>query len=218
MNTRLERVRRGGLLWAAFTALFLIFYAGPRHFRDSYFLTKDAKEATAVLTEQRQHGVFRYKYSVAGHEYSGASQRNWEQEKYRNVEVGNESVVFYSASHPWISSLETPQFPPRDTSFYFGVPLIVGIAIILILCFDKSVKDSSECSFELGEHIIIKRVGSSESLFARIPDIVSWKALGRRETAVRFSDHTIIAFDSSGSLRTILKQAAGEREDRKANA
>ena len=137
MDRPLERVQRGAVIWVGFTSLFLIFFAGPCHFRESYILAEDSKETTAVLIEKRQHGVFRYKYSVAGHEYSGASQRNWEQ---RNVEVGDQSAVFYSASHPWISSLETPQFPPRDTGFYLGVPLVVGIAIIIILCLDKSAK------------------------------------------------------------------------------
>ena len=137
MHKLSERVQRGASIWLAFTALFLVFFAGPCHFQSTYTLAQDPKQTTAVLTESLGHGVFRYKYSVAGREYSGASQRNWEQEKYRNVDVGAQSVVFYSASCPWISSLETPQFPPRDAGFYVGVPLLFGVVIILVLSFDK---------------------------------------------------------------------------------
>ncbi len=76
-----------------------------------YWLTKDAREATAVVTKELSHGVVDYKYSVGANEYTGRSQRNWEQEKYRNIGIGQKSILFYSSSHPWLSSLETPQFP-----------------------------------------------------------------------------------------------------------
>jgi hypothetical protein len=133
MREPMGEIRRGAAVWIVFSALFFVFFAGPCHFRESYLLANDTKQTMAVLTEKQQHGVYSYKYSVADREYSGASQRNWESEKYRNVEVGERAVVFYSASHPWISSLEEPQSLPRDTGFYVGVPFVIGVAIVLIL-------------------------------------------------------------------------------------
>lgn len=73
---------------------------------------------------------------------------------------------------------------------------------------------SPRCSFELNDHRIFKRVGTEASEFARISQIVSWRALGRRTTAVRFEDHTDVIFDSTGNLRAILRQAAGDREEK----
>ena len=71
----------------------------------------------AMLTKEREHGIVEYKYSVDGRNYTGISQRNWDIVKYREVPVGQESIVYYSASHPWLSSLETPMFPTRATIF-----------------------------------------------------------------------------------------------------
>ena|SRR6266404_7379384 len=70
------------------------------------------------------------------------------------------------------------------------------------------------CSFELRERSIMKRVGESVSEFTPIANIVSWKLMGHREVAIRFSDHITIAFDTSGTLRSILQRVVGEKEDK----
>ena len=88
--------------------------------RTQFWLTVDAKQTMALITKEREHGVVDYKYSIAGKEYNGISQRNWEQEKYRDVGVGQKSVVFYSSCHPWLSSLTTPNFPPAERLFYLS--------------------------------------------------------------------------------------------------
>jgi len=86
--------------------------------RVHYWLTTDGQQAIAVITAEHQHNVVDYQYAVDGKKYKGTSQRNWENVKYRDVAVGGDSVVYYSASHPWLSSLETPCFPVRGTPVF----------------------------------------------------------------------------------------------------
>lgn len=80
-----------------------------------YWLSRDAEQTTAVITGERSHGVVDYRYSAGAREYTGRSQRNWAEEKSRNLTVGQQSTAFYSSSRPWLSSLEPPAFPPSGT-------------------------------------------------------------------------------------------------------
>jgi hypothetical protein len=125
-----EWIVRFGLLAMAilfgYSFIFGLLYANWKH----YWLTVDAKQTMAVVTDElwSGHGVVDYKYTVNQNEYTGRSTRNWEQEKYRNVGVGQESTVFYSFSHPWLSSLETPQFPQSGT-----IILLIALPIEFLL-------------------------------------------------------------------------------------
>ena len=67
-----------------------------------------------------------YRYSVNNREYVGQSFRNRNIPKYKTVGVqpGEKSVVYFSASHPWLSSLEMPKVVVQ------GLPVVV-----LVLCF-----------------------------------------------------------------------------------
>src|SRR5712691_4279708 len=73
---------------------------------------------------------------------------------------------------------------------------------------------SPRCSYELSDQTIIKRAGDTVREFASIADITSWKSLDRRDLAIRFSDHSVVTRDSSGSLRSILACVVGDREDK----
>jgi hypothetical protein len=115
-----------GALWIGVIALVYFFVAGVRVFWTSYWLAKDAKQSVALITRGGAHGVVDYTYAADDHQYTGSSRRNWENEKYRNVFIGEQSIVYFSASHPWISSLETPLFPPRTTLFYGLVILFLS--------------------------------------------------------------------------------------------
>ena len=98
-----------------------------------FWLHRDAIQSTAIITGTRQHGVVDYKYQAGGKDYTGSSQRNWEQEKYRNVGVGQESIVFYSTSHPWLSTLQNPQFPSSGTIMLVVVIPIEFFLIITVI-------------------------------------------------------------------------------------
>src|SRR5262249_46843251 len=107
---RLAKLDAG--FWFGVIVLAYFLFSAIRVFWTSYWLAADGQQSTALITKEHSHGVVSYTYFANDHEYIGSSQRNWENEKYRNVQIGRESIVYFSASPPWISSLETPQFPP----------------------------------------------------------------------------------------------------------
>ncbi len=128
---RLARLNAAFWFGVIVLAYFLIY--AIRVFWMSYWLAADGEQSIALITKERAHGVVSYRYSANDHEYTGASQRNWENERYRNVHTGQESIVYFSASHPWISSLETPCFPPRTTLLHVLVLLFLGSWVFLWL-------------------------------------------------------------------------------------
>jgi hypothetical protein len=70
------------------------------------------------------------------------------------------------------------------------------------------------CSYELNGQRIIKRVGDSVSALVSVTGIVSWKARGRGPIAIRLPEETVIVFDRSGKLRSILERVVGDKQDR----
>jgi hypothetical protein len=70
-------------------------------------LNKDATTTSALITQVHPKRVFDYRYTVNGKEYTGTSIRAWEDEKVHQLQVGEKTTVFYSTSHPWLSSLQT---------------------------------------------------------------------------------------------------------------
>ena len=118
-----ETERKIQVLMLRLGVLFMAFMLGRAIFgflegeRIGYWLKRDAQQSMATITKEREHDAVDYKYRVDGQDYTGTDQRNWDIEKYRNVGVGQQSIVYYSASHPWMSSLQTPQFPTTGTIF-----------------------------------------------------------------------------------------------------
>ncbi len=89
-----------------------------------YWLTQDPVQATALITGERSHGVVDYEYNAGPMKFTGRSQRNQDQEKYRTARIGQESIVYYSRSHPSYSSLETPIFPvPGSIILLVAIPI-----------------------------------------------------------------------------------------------
>jgi len=95
----------------------------------SYWLLRDAQTEMAVVTKflWTGHGVVEYRYVVQGHEYAGHSRRNWQDPRYSNVQAGEKAVVYFSASHPWLSCLYMPR------------TLVEGAPVVLIVIFLESL-------------------------------------------------------------------------------
>lgn len=81
----------------------------------SYWVLNDG----AVITVEGNKGKVYYTYSVAGVTYSGRSLRDWRDERYSQVVIGDRSPMWYSISHPWLSSL------PKPESLASGLPLLI---------------------------------------------------------------------------------------------
>jgi hypothetical protein len=95
-----------------------------------YWLHKDAQEGRAEVTKVlwTGHNSVGYRYTVDGKEYTGASGRSYRDPRYASVQEGGHSPVWYSASHPWFSTLREPE--PPSTGFS-----LIGVTIVLFILF-----------------------------------------------------------------------------------
>lgn len=123
----------------------------------NYWLLKDPQQGMAVITKEHWsgHGRVVYRYSVNSTEYSGASSRNWQDPKYSSVQSGGQSVVYFSASHPWISLL----FQPR--AVIEGLPGIIIVLFFEFFAIMTIIKPGSGWAFSLDEQ---KTASCSRSL------------------------------------------------------
>jgi len=101
-------------VWAALLALLLGYYfvLGPaRTLWLNYWLIRDGEQGSAVITKAHWagHGVFIYRYRVNQKTYTGQDHRSYQNRKYANVMAGDETVVYFSSSHPWLSAINMPQ-------------------------------------------------------------------------------------------------------------
>jgi hypothetical protein len=75
-----------------------------------HWLVKDGTPGMAVVTKEHWagHNVVVYQYRVGQRVYTGQDRRSWHNPKYANVMPGEKLMVYFSASHPWISAIELP--------------------------------------------------------------------------------------------------------------
>jgi hypothetical protein len=114
---------------AAFIALVLgqAFVWSPiRQVWRDHWLVKDGQEGTAMITGEHWagHGVVVYEYRVGQMVYTGQDHRSSQDTRYALVMPGEKSVVYYSASHPWLSAINPP----------VGV-FITGLPVVLLAWF-----------------------------------------------------------------------------------
>ena len=72
-----------------------------------YWVLRDGLRGVASITAEGPHATLYYTYAVAGTGYTGHSQSDWVDN--REVGVGEQVPVWYSNSHPWLSSLPKPK-------------------------------------------------------------------------------------------------------------
>jgi hypothetical protein len=125
--------RLAALLIAAPLSWFLLGYASGVW--SDYWLLKDGREGMATVTHPlwTGHNAVAYRYTVEGKEYSGKSGRNYQDPRYMYVQTGEKSVVYYSASHPWLSSLRRPEVPSQGWPVVLLVVLLAIRAVITII-------------------------------------------------------------------------------------
>ena len=76
----------------------------------NYWLKADSERGLATVIKENWsgHGRIVYRYVVNQREYTGVSYRNREDPRYSKVQPGDESIVYFSVSHPWLSQLNKP--------------------------------------------------------------------------------------------------------------
>ena len=68
-----------------------------------------------------------YRYAVSETTFSGVSLRDSKDERHRNAKIGEEAVVYYSASHPWLSLLYKPE------GIIDILPALIAFALVLFV-------------------------------------------------------------------------------------
>jgi hypothetical protein len=98
-----------------------------------YWLLKDGEQGTGIVTYEHARNVVDYCYRVGGKEYKGTDRRRYlrESHEYVNVMLGGHAVVYFSCSHPWLSSLTPPASILPDG--FLGVLLFLAFEIWLII-------------------------------------------------------------------------------------
>jgi hypothetical protein len=88
-----------------------------------YWIFKDGRTGAAYLTATYGRKDVAYQYTVNGTEYAGKGLRSRDDFRYGRVNPGERWPVYYSASHPWLSSLNQPRL----------VGPTVGLLLLLLL-------------------------------------------------------------------------------------
>jgi hypothetical protein len=105
--------------------------------RTTYWLLTDGQEGKAVITGssplRRRDESLDYSYEVNNTRYYGSSPRSWLEKPYWGVQIGGQSVVYYSASHPWLSSVRKP----KEVVSLFDGSLIGAIVLAFLWWWPK---------------------------------------------------------------------------------
>jgi len=93
-----------------------------------YWLSKDGQPIAAFVTDTHPKRVFDYRYSVNGTDYTGTGIREWEAEKIHALQAGETTTIYFSASHPWLSSLQTMRLA------WAAFPIVVLLLLVEFFC------------------------------------------------------------------------------------
>lgn len=149
-----------------------------RELRTNYWLLRDGKRGVAVvLKDHLSHGRIEYRYRVNQHVYTGQDIRSWQNPKYANVTAGEESIVYFSSSHPWLSAINLP----RGVMFE-GLPVVLFIWLILVGLIIAAVKPSSNWALDFsGQRGLLQTLfpqrRASDSPFRDKLKLVGWGLL-----------------------------------------
>jgi hypothetical protein len=111
----------------------------------NYWLLTDAQQGMAIVTHKlwSGHDQVGYDYTVSNVNYTGKSARNRKDPKYGNVQSGQQSIVYYSFSHPSISLLYKP-----DTVIP-GFPVIIIVLVLEFFAIVTIINPKSGWAFNL---------------------------------------------------------------------
>jgi hypothetical protein len=104
-----------------------ILFSQLQYLPTDYWILTDGAETTALVTGKDFFWgkSVAYSYTVAGQEYTGKEVPKWPY-----PEVGDQCMVYYSVSHPWLSLLIKPKsLLDRCTT---GILLLSSLAITAI--------------------------------------------------------------------------------------
>jgi len=119
------------IVWMMAVPLAWFFFLQARNAWFNYWLLNDGQSGMAVITKEHWggHGRVIYSYVVDGKPDKGTSARDWKNGISGKVQPGENSPVYFSASHPWLSLL----YKPRVVVEGWPVLIVAGLLEFLIV-------------------------------------------------------------------------------------
>jgi hypothetical protein len=149
-----SNVRR---FWALVLTLFLgySFIVTPAQLAwTEYWLLRDGQQGIGVVTKVgwTGHGGVAYQYRVNQVEYTGGDAVRAYNHGHGDMSpaavIGQHLVVYFSASHPWLSRLN----PPNRRISPYGLPFLAGMWALLAFLTLTVIKPDSRWSLAMGDH------------------------------------------------------------------
>lgn len=105
-----------------------------------HWLVKDGEQGIAVITKEHWggHGVVVYRYRVGQKVYAGQDRRSWQNPKYAHAMPGEESIVYFSSSHPWLSAINLPHNVVIEGLPVLLVAWLIEVGLVVTLINPKS--------------------------------------------------------------------------------
>ena len=138
--------RISALVIAVLLAYFFIVVQAQILWKNPWIL-KDGQPGIAVITKvlYTGHDAVAYRYRANQREYTGEDARSWQDPRYAHVTFGEQSVVYFSSSHPWLSLLNRPR-----TTMVEGLPVVVLAWLLIILFINTAMNPKSKWALNTG--------------------------------------------------------------------
>jgi len=82
---------------------------------------------------------------VNQNEYTGQDFRSCQNPKYAHVMVGQQTIVFFSASHPWLSRINLPR-----TAMVEGLPVLLLTWFLIAMLLITAINPRSKWALNVG--------------------------------------------------------------------
>ena len=144
----------GQRIWASLIALLLAHFfivVQAQNAWTAYWLMSDGQQGMAIVTKVRWtgHGGVAYQYGVNQVEYTGADAVRRYKHSANDMSppavVGEHLVVYFSASHPWLSRLTLPR-----TALVPGLPVIILVWLLIACLVITAINPKSEWALNIG--------------------------------------------------------------------
>jgi hypothetical protein len=94
---------------------------------------RDGIQAPARVTDTGSRKTIYYTYAAGGKTFTGHGPREYRDPLQANVGVGRDTPVWYSASHPWLSSPRRPEMVLEAFPWIVLVTLFDLLLIALLI-------------------------------------------------------------------------------------
>jgi hypothetical protein len=112
----------------------LIYGNFPRAWK-AFWLIKDSKGTLGTITRTYPKRIFDYQYTADGKIYAGRDDRNLASEQFRKLRVGDNTLVFFSSSHPSFSTFEVRKSRIQVMPYFCLLLLLETLFLVIFFKF-----------------------------------------------------------------------------------